>query len=550
MRDAPGGNRLHVTGCRCGRNLRGAGYAGPVHASPFTPAWLGGAPRALELLPRRFDDPSARRAAVASAARRAVHPAVLRAVVATTPAQRANLEALARPGTVCVVTGQQAGLFGGPLYTIYKAAAAVADAAALAAETGQACVPVFWLQNEDHDYDEIAECCVPVGAGLARVRVPVAGSDRRRSVGALRYGPEVEEALAAVADALHGLSEAPAAVDLLRRCWSAGVAPDAAFRAFIEALFAPVGLLVLDPRHEAVAEAARPVHARALREAPVIGEVLRARCAALEAAGFAVQVHVRPGSPLCFFHPDGPDGPRHRIESCDGGYRVVGTGEPVALGGEGTFSTSALLRPILQDTLLPTVAYVGGPGEIAYLAQLPPLYAHFGLTMPLVVPRARFRVVDETSRRLAEQLGLSPDALHRSREELIAAVVRAPEGLPSPDVLFASLVGPAQRALEDFEAAAASVDPALGKAARKTSGAVSEAAARLVERYRRALAERDAVQVQRLDRLLARLAPDGAPQERVHGWPWYGARYGVEGFVRAVLDAVVPFDGALRDLTP
>lgn len=521
-----------------------------MHASPFTPAWLGGAPRALELLPRRFDDPDARRAAVAAASGRAAHPAVLGALTASTPAQRANLEALARPGTTCVVTGQQAGLFGGPLYTVYKAAAAIVDAAALARETGRPCVPVFWLQSEDHDYDEIAECCVPTGAGLARVRVRVEGSDQRRSIGALRYGPEVDDAVAAVADALHGLSEADAAVALLRRCWAEGAAPDAAFRSFVEALFASAGLLVLDPRHPAVAEAARAVHDRALREAPAICDALIARSRALEAAGFVVQVHVRPGAPLCFFHPDGPDGPRHRIEPCDGGHRVVGTGEPAALEGQGSFSTSALLRPILQDTLLPTAAYVGGPGEIAYFAQLPPLYDHFGLPMPLVVPRARFRVVDETSRRLGEQLGLAPDALHRPREELLAAIVRAPEGLPSPDALLASLVDPVQGALESFGSAAGAVEPSLEKAARKTSGAMADAAARLVDRYRRALADRDAVQVQRLDRLLARLAPDGAPQERVHGWPWYGARYGVDGFVRAVLDAVVPFDGALRDLTP
>lgn len=521
-----------------------------MSATPFTPAWLQGAPSALELLPRRFDDPSERAAAVRAAGERAAHPAVLGALTATTPAQRAALEALARPGTTCVVTGQQAGLFGGPLYTVYKAAAAVRDAATLAEETGRPCVPIFWLQNEDHDDDEIAACSVPAGAGLLEVRAPARGGGERRSIGALRYGPEVDEALGAVEDALHGLSEAEGAVALLRRCWAQGRSPDAAFRDFVEALFAPSGLLVLDPRHTAIVEAARPVHARALREAPAICEALLARAAALQAAGYAVQVHVRPGSPLCFFHPDGPDGPRHRVEPCDGGHRIVGTAEPVEIPGRGSFSTSALLRPILQDTLLPTAAYVGGPGEIAYFAQLPPLYAHFGLPMPLVVPRARFRVVDETSARLCDQLGLAPDALHRPREELLAAVVRAPGGLPSPEALEASLTGPVREALEAFGPAASAVDPSLDKAARKTAGAMTDAAARLVDRYRRALADRDAVQVQRLDRLLARLAPGGAPQERVHAWPWYGARYGVEGFVRAVLDAVVPFDGALRDLSP
>lgn len=551
MRDPVSGNRREVNGCRRGRISRRAGYASPVQTEPFTPAWLRGAPRALELLPRAFDRPDERRRVVESVAGRTTHPAVLEALSAHSPAQQRNLEALARPGTVCVVTGQQAGLFGGPLYTIYKTAAAIVDARALSEQTGRPCVPVFWLQNEDHDYDEIAGCHLPVGTGLLEVRVPIEAPEERCSVGALRYGPELHQALGAVEDALHGLTDAPAAVALLRRCWTEGRSPAEAFRTFVEELFGPMGLLVLDPRHPALVEAARPLHLRAVREADAISEVLLERSAALEQSGFAVQVHVRAGAPLSFFHPDGPDGPRHRIAPCDEGrFRVIGTDEPVDVEGEGSFSTSALLRPILQDTLLPTAAYVGGPGEIAYLAQLPPLYEHFDLTMPMVVPRARFRVLDETSTRLCEQLGLTPDALHRPREELLAGIVRVPDGLPSPDALEASLLEPVGEVLDRFAAAIDALDPSLVKAAGKTSRTLNDAVGRLVDRYRRALSDRDSVQVQRLDRLLARLMPEGAPQERSHGWPWYGARYGVEGFVQAVLEAVVPFDGSLRDLVP
>lgn len=473
---------------------------------PFTPAWLRGDPLAHSFLPReRPVDPGRR-----------VHPAVLDAVDATTDAQRRSRERLAT-GT-CVVTGQQAGLFGGPLYTLYKAAAAIVDARALGA------APVFWLQNEDHDIAEIATTHVLAGDGLRAVAI--AHTHDGRSVGAHRLGPSVDDALAEVDAILRGLTHADAARTLLRDTYRPERAPDVAFRALLEALFAEHGLLVVDPRHPALARAAEVVHHRAIEESGPIGEILAHRAEALRAAGFPVQVQIRPDLPLSFVHPEGPDAPRRRTADIPAGA---------------TFSTSALLRPILQDTWLPTSAIVAGPGEIAYFAQLPPLYAHFGLRMPAVVPRASFVVVDEGADRLLEQLGLTVPALAEARERLLARLAR-PGDHADPDHVEARLMGGIQAALDDLGPLRSS----LGK----TPSQVLDAAARLVERYRRAVAEADAVTVGRLDRLIARLRPDGAPQERVHGWPWVLARYGPDRFVSAVLDAVVPFDGTTRELRP
>lgn len=502
---------------------------------PFTPAWLADDPVALGFLPGGHRHPDARAAAVARASSRRIHPAVLDALVATTPAQEQNRDALGRPGTTAVVTGQQAGLFGGPLYTIYKAAAAIADARALAKETGTPCVPVFWLQNEDHDFAEIASCSVlGTDGALHTLAVPDDPADRDRSIAARRLGPAVTTALDTVADLLDGLPDADATLDLLRQSYTPDRSPDAAFRAWIETLFAPHGLLVVDPW--VLQGAALPVHHRAIEDAARIATTLGERSQALTDAGFPVQVHVRPGSPLCFVHPDGPSGPRRRFD----GLPPDGA----------TFSTSALLRPILQDSWLPTVAYVGGPGEIAYFAQLPPLYAAFDLPTPLVVPRARFRVIDDASRRLLDHLGIDADALSAPRETLLGRLVRPTGDHPDPVALEAALLDPLRAALAAFGPHADALDPGLARATAKTTGTVVEAVTRLVERYRRTLAQGDTVTTDRLDRLRVRLQPDGAPQERVHAWPWFAARYGVRGFVDTVLDAVVPFDGALRDLRP
>jgi bacillithiol biosynthesis cysteine-adding enzyme BshC len=518
---------------------------------PFTPAWLAKEPVALSLLEREFQDPAGRARAVARAAARRVHPAVLQAMTATTEAQRAAREALARPGTAAVVTGQQAGLFGGPLYTLYKAAAAIVDARALEAETGTPCVPVFWLQDEDHDFDEIASCAVLGADGaLHTVRVEASPGEEGRSIASRTLGPSVLAALDQTQGLLQGLSEAGPAMELLRSCYTPEASPSEAFRRWIEALFAPHGLLVLDPAHPALAEAARPVHLRALEQAEPISALLRQRSQELEQAGFSVQVHVRPGAPLSFFHPDGRDGPRYRVEPRGAELMLCGPERAVSREAmaQGFCSTSALLRPILQDSWLPTAAYVGGPGEIAYFAQLPPLYQAMELPMPMLIPRARLAVVDETSQRLLSQLGLQRAELSEPRERLLARLGRGNEALDLAEI--ESLQRQAQETLAAFAPRAQALDKALARAADKTREGVADSLARLLERAQRTLAQRDAVTIERLDRLLARLLPGGEPQERVHAWPWYGARFGAQAFVSQVLAQVRPFDGALAEMLP
>ncbi len=526
---------------------------------PITPDWLAGLPAAVALLPRGIDDPSARRDAVHRAAARRIHPTALEALArrASSPTREAHLEALARGGAACVVTGQQPGLFGGPMYSLYKAAAAIVDARALAAETGVPCVPVFWLQSEDHQWDAIDACSVlDRGGALTTARCPGREEDAGRSIGARQLGPQVGPALDALEAALEGLSEAAPVMALLRESYRPEATPDAAFAAWVDALFAAHGLLVLDPRDPALAAAAHPLHLRALDATRSIDAALRARADALRAEGYRVQVHLREGAPLSFFHPDGPDGPRFRLEPAGpdalrlrGTERTV-TRDELRAAPPDRFGTSALLRPLLQDTLLPTAAYVGGPGEIAYLAQLPPVYDVLDVQMPLIVPRARFRVVDETATRLLEQLGLALDDLDRDRPELLAAVGRAGSKWPPPDDLEAALLGPMEDTLEALREPAEALDRGLEKAVEKTRASMADLARRLVDRYRRTLARRDGVTEERLDRLLARLAPNGAPQERVLCWPWFGARYGVAGFVDAVLAEARPFDGSLRTLRP
>ncbi|MCA9541733.1 MAG: bacillithiol biosynthesis BshC, partial [Myxococcales bacterium] len=298
---------------------------------------------------------------------------------------------------------------------------------------------------------------------------------------------------------------------------------------------------------------------KALDAAAEIDAALQARSEALQTAGFAVQVTLRPGSPLTFYRPAAIDGPRHRLEPDGAGrWRLIGA-EGVLTPAElhaaleaepGRFATSALLRPILQDLWLPTAAYVSGPGELAYWAQMPPLYTVFGLDVPLVIPRARLQIADETTHRLLEQLGLTLADLDRDREALLARCARPSADHPRPEAIGRALLEPLQATLTAFAPHAEAVDKGLAQAAKRTGEAIEDLAGRLIDRYRRALIAGDDVAAARLDRLLARMRPNGGPQERTLGWPTFAARLGVAPFIDAVLAAISPYDGALRTLTP
>lgn len=512
----------------------------------FTAAWMADKAEATALLPLRHRDPAQRRQAAMRAAERSIHPAVLASLVATTPAQEESRRLLAEGGACCMVTGQQAGLFGGPLYSVYKTAAAIANARALTAETGVPCVPIFWLQNEDHDFEEIATCAVPVDTAMQRISVSAAPEEAGRSIAARRFDDGIVAAVDALADCLTG-PHAAAVIEQVRAAYRPGRSPCAAFRDLIEALFADHGLLVVDPM--AIPEAAEAVHRRALDEARTISARLQAQVDAIEAAGFTAQVHVRTGAPLSFYHPEGLTGARQRIEPEPGHCAHCGAEHDESVHESvGMHTTSALLRPILQDTWLPTAGYVGGPGEIAYFAQLPPLYAHFDLPMPMIIPRARFQVIDAKATRLLEQLGLAPQDLTSNRDAMLARVGRTDTGM-APEALEAALLAPMRAALDAFTPHAA-FDKGLAKATAKTRASLTAVAERLIDRYRRTLAREDTVTIDRLDRLLTLLLPDGAPQERVHCWPWYGAQFGVRGFVDLILAATIPFKGTVQTVRP
>jgi bacillithiol biosynthesis cysteine-adding enzyme BshC len=447
---------------------------------------------------------------------------------------------LAQPGTVAVVTGQQVGLFLGPLYSVYKAAGAVAIARAIERDTGVRARPLFWLQTEDHDFEEICRCRVP-GAELR-----ISDERDRVSLAHRTLGPDVTAQLDALAEALANLPHAKEVVALLRESYQPGARLADAFAGVLERLYPE--LIVFDPRNPIAAKLAAPVIARSIAEHERIDQLLAARGEALRAAGRHEQIRVRPGSPLAFFHSGSPEGPRHRLIAAGDRFTLSGREESLsraeALALVETdpmrFSTSALLRPIVQDTLLPTAVYVGGKAELDYFDQVDALYPAFDLPPTMVAERPHFRLIPPPARRLLDELHLQPADLDRPRDSLLRTLT-VDAHAPAP-----TWAAELDHRLELLDQRAP--DPTLRRAIHRTRATIHRALERLERKHHRLTVERERTGHDRLTRLTDWLRPGDAPQERVYSFAGFAARLGLDTFARKILDSVDPDDPSTKDL--
>ena len=341
----------------------------------------------------------------------------------------ANIERLREPGTFAVVTGQQVGLFSGPAFTLYKALTTVRLAQSLS-QQDLPCVPVFWLATEDHDLAEVAETgTLNEDYELVSLRDAGERPSPRSPVGQVRHTAEAAAALEQLEAALPaGEARARLLADL-RDSYAPGATWGHSFAKFLTHLFRRWGVILLDPRDEAVHRLSAGIYARALDHAAELRARLLERSHALVQRGYHAQVHVAEDSTLVFVTHRGDRVPIHQKD----GRLLLEGNEEVTLAQLQSwreerpldFSPNVLLRPLVQDTLLPTVAYVAGPSELAYLGQAQVLYSAFRRPQPVVFPRAAFTLVDSRIDRLMEKYRLSVLDVWQGTEHLSGKIAAA-----------------------------------------------------------------------------------------------------------------------------
>jgi bacillithiol biosynthesis cysteine-adding enzyme BshC len=340
-----------------------------------------------------------------------------------------NIQRLSQAGSFAVVTGQQVGLFGGPAFTIFKALTTVRLASYLT-EQGMPVAPVFWLATQDHDLAEVAEVAT---FDEEYNLIPLADHGHspspRSPVGDVRLTHESAEALARLEASLPAGPPRDALLQDLRETYAPGATWVEAFGRFMARLLSRWGVILLNPLDSAVHPISAPVYWQALERTPELRAKLLERSQALGRSGYHAQVKVAEDSTLVFLTREGGRTPIHQR---DGGYYIGETErtrleelrselarDPLA------FSPNVLLRPLVQDALLPTVAYVAGPSELAYLAQAQVLYQGLGRPQPVCFPRAAFTLVDHRIEKLLDKYQVSVEDVWLGEEHLsrkIAAV--------------------------------------------------------------------------------------------------------------------------------
>ena len=434
-----------------------------------------------------------------------------------------SIDALEKPDSVAVVTGQQTGLFIGPLYTVYKALTAVCLAAELR-RRGVNAVPVFWMEADDHDYPEATRRAVLDGAGRAQIidfgpKLFPEAEITTRSVGALRFNDAIRNVTKEFLDNIPDSGWKAGVAEMLEAAYAPGRSFAEAFAVLMHRLLPETGLILFNPGDAEAKRLTAPVFSRAVLEAEQIRSALVRRNEDLSAAGFHAQAHVLPDSTVLFLTLDGK---RHALEKRgDGNFHLKNSGEKfdgarlleLAERNPEIFSPNVLLRPIVQDYLFPTIAYAGGAAEIAYFAQIEILYSIFGRPMPVIWPRNGFTLIEPEIAEVMDKTGVEFTDLFLEKPELEEKILRRAasfQAVEKLDLLYEKLAAGLTEIRPDAGKIEARLDGMTETARRKILHNVRYLKSRAI---RHETARNEAI-VSNVDTIMNNLRPLGALQER------------------------------------
>ena len=450
----------------------------------------------------------------------------------------ANVSRL-RQGASAVVTGQQVGLFGGPAFAIYKALTAV-KLARVATEAGVECVPIFWLATEDHDLDEVKHISIPgPDASLEKLVTPVT-SKPDAPVGTIAFGPEIQQV---VDEAARRLGDTEA-VQLLRETYKPAQTFGSAFARLFANLFAEWGVVLLDASDPELHQIAAPTYASAVDRAAEINELLLERGKELEAANYHQQVKVTPSSTLLFMLKDGARVPISR-DLRDGENRGFLAENQKFQQSElleqihsqpQDFSPNVLLRPLVQDYLLPTLAYTGGSAEVAYFAQAAVVYERLLERTTPIVPRFSATLLEPKLQTLLDRYRLTIsqifDGPESVREQLASQALskELQSAFDNAETSIKNSVSAIRTALEYL-------DKTLVDAAENAGSKIQYQLESLRSKAARAELRQTEVVARKAQLLSNALYPNKTLQERGVAWIYFLSRYGRD-FLQNIYDCI------------
>ena len=432
----------------------------------------------------------------------------------------ANIELLREADCLAVVSGQQAGLFTGPLYTIYKALSAVKLAACLRQRNTKA-VPVFWIATEDHDFAEVAKAeFIGKDCRLGSVTVPLELHREGQPVGHVVLDDSVNPVVDRLVELLPVSEFTPDLEALLRDSWKPGRGYGEAFARMMTSLIGQHGLIFLDPMDVRMKRLAAPLYASAASRAQEIADALEARSRDLEEAGYHAQVLASASSFPLFIHD--AEGARHALTRTDEGKYKTKDSDSVytaqeladlATSGPERFSPNVTLRAVVQDYLLPTIAYLGGAAEIAYFAQTAEVYRVLERPVTPILPRSSLTMVERHTSRVLERYGLSLADLFAGPESVLSRVVEEHLGADTAKS-FTETEGSVNQDLDRLREKLRAIDPTLAEALETGRRKINYQLEGLRSRFHRAQMSRDETAHRQLQRAFDQLYPEKDLQER------------------------------------
>lgn len=460
----------------------------------------------------------------------------------------ARLDAVVAGDGFVVTTGQQAGLLGGPLFTLYKALSAVVLADVLQERLGVAVLPVFWVASEDHDWAEVkAVELLDTGNRHHRLEPGDAapaeegGHGPGPSMARRRLDASIDELIGRVTEILPPTDFRDGLLDRYRAAYRPGATVSDAFERLLADLLASTPLALIQASDPELKRASVPILRAELERGASHEALLRRRTDALRAAGYEEQVPIAAGAENVFYESEAG---RERLVRADDGWTTRGRG--IRLSREAAFgelesdpvrfSPNVLLRPVVESAVLPTLAYVAGPAEARYFAQIGCLFEAHGVGMPLVMPRASLTVVESKTRKVLDKFDLELSDLAAPAQELAARVIaeEMPEEVDTALREVRTAIGAGYGALDG---AVRQIDPTLkGPVGSARSAAFAELA-ELEKRVMRQLKAQNEISLDQIEKARVNLFPAGRPQERVLNPLQYLTRYG-ESFLVQVRETI------------
>ncbi len=505
----------------------------PLAGTPLATAWLSGSPEAQALFsrdPGSIDSYTAKAREVDARVGKEERLLAASCLLGGGNGASARIDEFVEGRGFVVTTGQQPGLFGGPLYGLYKGLTAAALAKRLEDLLERPVIPVFWIASEDHDWDEARVTHgIDVSNELHEISLPPVGHAVDRPLYQIPAGQEVTDALEFFFSLMPETEFLPRWRILLERSYRPERTLAEAYQDVLETLLGPAGVFLVQSHHPDLKTRALPILLRELKESRDREAAIERNDVAIARAGFALQVPLIAEATNVFLQR--PER-RERVFRDGAGFRLRGSDQRLsptdveALGSENPslLSPNVLLRPVVESFLFPTLSYVAGPGEASYLPQTAPVFAGHGIEMPVIHPRVSLAVIERKIDKVLAKFDLEIDQLAVPHEEFAGQLARAsiPGDIASNLDTLRTLIGENGELLSESVSRLDATLSGSAQSFRKQSlGLLSDVERKVVQSLKRA----NEVALTQVAKAQLHLFPGGKPQERVFNPFYYLVRY-------------------------